>query len=311
MSKFVLDVSAIESISGDINSCSADLESVLSNVSSYDVSDSLEFNFEGAKGAIVSNLNESLNKIENTKGFIDKVVSEHTAVQNQFKFDAEAIISVSSKSDYGTENKAVNETSDSMGDNGSENSNEDYTVAYGDTLFNLAKKYNTSVAALAAVNGITDVNLIHVGQKLIIPNGNEQAVSQASSQNNVDSKDNSEIINKDGVSNSKIAGEVFKAEFTAYYPSDDPIEGGFQDCKGNPLNPENLTCAAPSNIPYGTKIKIDGTGTSYDGKIFTVTDRGGAIKIKDDGTYRIDILMSNNSECNDFGRRGGKITVLK
>ena len=43
-----------------------------------------------------------------------------------------------------------------------------YTVKRGDTLSAIAKKYGTTVKAIAAKNGIKNVNLIYVGQKLKI-----------------------------------------------------------------------------------------------------------------------------------------------
>ena len=44
-----------------------------------------------------------------------------------------------------------------------------YTVRAGDTLTSIAARYGTTVAAIAAANGIRNVNLIYVGQKLLIP----------------------------------------------------------------------------------------------------------------------------------------------
>ncbi|PSL40803.1 polysaccharide deacetylase family sporulation protein PdaB [Planomicrobium soli] len=44
-----------------------------------------------------------------------------------------------------------------------------YTVKAGDTLYSIAKKYNVTVAKLAAANKITNYNLIRVGQVLTIP----------------------------------------------------------------------------------------------------------------------------------------------
>ena len=55
-----------------------------------------------------------------------------------------------------------------------------YTVVRGDTLSAIAKKYNTTVDALAKLNNIKNVNLIYVGQKLII-SGAEASTASTSS----------------------------------------------------------------------------------------------------------------------------------
>lgn len=109
-------------------------------------------------------------------------------------------------------------------------------------------------------------------------------------------------------SKSSSGGKEVKAQFTAYYPSNSKMEGGYYDAQGKRLNPSKRTCAAPKSIPFGTKIKVQGTGTSCDGKTYTVTDRGGAIKIVN-GVYKIDILMKNASEANKFGRRNGTAII--
>ncbi len=44
-----------------------------------------------------------------------------------------------------------------------------YTVQRGDILYRIGKRYGVTVAALAAANGIVDVNRIKVGQVLVIP----------------------------------------------------------------------------------------------------------------------------------------------
>jgi hypothetical protein len=44
-----------------------------------------------------------------------------------------------------------------------------YTVQYGDTLSAIAGKYNTTVNAIAAANNISNINVIAVGQVLVIP----------------------------------------------------------------------------------------------------------------------------------------------
>jgi LysM repeat protein len=45
-----------------------------------------------------------------------------------------------------------------------------YTVLAGETLFSIARKLGVSSTALAELNGITNPNLIRVGQVLKVPN---------------------------------------------------------------------------------------------------------------------------------------------
>ncbi len=47
-----------------------------------------------------------------------------------------------------------------------------YTVKQGDTLFSIARQFNTSVQTLATANGLPNPNLIYVGQVLTIPDVN-------------------------------------------------------------------------------------------------------------------------------------------
>ncbi|MGQ9599023.1 MAG: LysM peptidoglycan-binding domain-containing protein [Anaerolineae bacterium] len=44
-----------------------------------------------------------------------------------------------------------------------------HIVRPGDTLYSIARRYGTTVWAIAAVNGLRDPNYIYVGQRLIIP----------------------------------------------------------------------------------------------------------------------------------------------
>lgn len=120
-------------------------------------------------------------------------------------------------------------------------------------------------------------------------------------------KDTDTVSRYNGKKESNVKNSV-KAKFTAYYPANNAMEGGFYDAQGNLLNPSNKTCAAPPNIPFGTKITIQDTGTSLDGSTYKVTDRGGAIKIKN-GVYHFDLLMSSNSECNRWGIKYGTAII--
>ena len=97
-------------------------------------------------------------------------------------------------------------------------------------------------------------------------------------------------------------GTTVKALFTAYYPAANALEGGFLDAQGNRLDPSKKTCAAPPSVAFGTKVTVQGTGTSLDGETYTVNDRGGAIQIEN-GVYHFDLLMRTNAECNSAARR--------
>ncbi len=46
-----------------------------------------------------------------------------------------------------------------------------YVVHAGDTLARIAARYGVTVQAIALANGITNINLIRVGQRLVIPGG--------------------------------------------------------------------------------------------------------------------------------------------
>jgi LysM repeat protein len=44
-----------------------------------------------------------------------------------------------------------------------------YVAQYGDTLYKLARRYGTTVEAIASANNIADPNVLRVGQRLVIP----------------------------------------------------------------------------------------------------------------------------------------------
>ncbi len=110
------------------------------------------------------------------------------------------------------------------------------------------------------------------------------------------------------VSTTVTGGKEVDAEFTAYYPSNDPMQGGYKAANGETLKPSSLTCAAPKEVAFNTKIQVKGTGTSRDGVVYRTNDRGSAIKIVN-GVYKIDLLMATKKEAYSFGRRRGKAVI--
>lgn len=108
-------------------------------------------------------------------------------------------------------------------------------------------------------------------------------------------------------------GKTVPALYTAYYPGPGR-EGGYYDCMGNGLratylNKGILECAAPKSVKLKSKIQIKGTGTSKDGKVYLVADRGGAINIVG-GVYHFDLLVSTKALANEWGKRRGKALLI-
>lgn len=120
-------------------------------------------------------------------------------------------------------------------------------------------------------------------------------------------------------------GKKVLALFTCYGPESNGqwkkpngtgvfADGGNADAA---LARRDLCCAGPSvfgngknaTYPFGTKIQIFGTGTDQDGKIYTVRDHGGAIKIVD-GVWHFDLLM-NATQRKAFGKHSGQAIILE
>lgn len=107
----------------------------------------------------------------------------------------------------------------------------------------------------------------------------------------------------------KSQGTPIKAELTAY--CDDPR---CSDQWGSKTAMQTRTrmgvIAAPKNIPLGSKMYIpELTNYKSDG-MFDVEDRGGAIKIKNDGTYVIDVWVPTYEEAQKFGRKKTTIYLV-
>lgn len=117
-----------------------------------------------------------------------------------------------------------------------------------------------------------------------------------------------------GTTVSEPQGREVPALFTAYYPANNSLQGGFNDCKGYPLQPNKQTAAAPKSVPYGSIMyikSIDGSGyQNYVGRPYVVTDRGGAIKIEN-GVYHFDLLHPDHESAYAFGKRTGRAIIVE
>ena len=89
MAVFLLETDSITSSNSSLNSLVSQLSSLSSTISGYDVSDDTGagFDFAGAKSKIASNVTACSTKIQNTIKLVEKVIEEHTNLQNSFKYD--------------------------------------------------------------------------------------------------------------------------------------------------------------------------------------------------------------------------------
>ena len=177
MNKFVLDCERVSQIGENITTTNTQMTEVASSVESYDTSESEEFDFSGAISAIASNLNMSAEKMQNTVILFNKVVEQHTSLQTSMKFET--------KSSTQTNN---------VGYAQSQTNNTEYkhNIRKGETLTSIAKAYGTTVSAIAAVNNIENVNLIHTGDTLTIPQAGNQNNNISDANNNISKTEETE-----------------------------------------------------------------------------------------------------------------------
>lgn len=119
-----------------------------------------------------------------------------------------------------------------------------------------------------------------------------------------------ENISKKSQENQHSVGIPIKAELTAY--CNDPRcseEWGSQTAMQTETRLGVI--AAPSNISLGSKIYIPELKNYKADGMFNVEDRGGAIKVKEDGTYIIDVWVSTYEEAEEFGRKKTTIYLVE
>ena len=138
--------------------------------------------------------------------------------------------------------------------------------------------------------------------------------SKTLSQTTVESKTveskKEETTSKQSQRNQEIKGKAIKAELTAY--SDDPRsseEWGSQTAMQT--HTRLGVIAAPKNVPLGSKMYIPELKNYKADGMFDVEDRGGAIKVKADGTYVIDVWVPTHKEALEFGRKKTTIYLIE
>jgi len=110
--------------------------------------------------------------------------------------------------------------------------------------------------------------------------------------------------------NQKPVGTPIKAELTAY-SNDSKCSDQWGSQTAMQTKTRLGVIAAPSNIPLGSKMYIPELESYKEDGMFDVEDRGGAIKIKEDGTYVIDVWVSTYEEAVEFGRKNTTIYLVE
>lgn len=104
--------------------------------------------------------------------------------------------------------------------------------------------------------------------------------------------------------------KAIRAELTAYC-NDPRCSAGWGSQTSMGTRTKLGVIAAPKDIPLGSKVYIpELTNIKSDG-IFDVEDRGGAIKVKADGTYVIDVWLPSYEEAVAFGRKTTTIYLVE
>lgn len=142
-----------------------------------------------------------------------------------------------------------------------------YRVEAGDTLGQLASRFDTTVELLAEANGIEDVNLIHVGQVLDIP---ESETGNGSS----DGSDGDDGDSNTGTTYTVQAGDTLGSIATRFETTVAIL------AQANRIENVNL-------IRVGQELDIPG-GADDGGNADNGTERGDPTLIADYGVYPVD-----------------------
>lgn len=157
-----------------------------------------------------------------------------------------------------------------------------HTVQKGDTLYNISKRYSTTVDQVKKWNNLSSTN-IKIGQKLSI--GSTAAASSAPAPKSNNSSVKKEIT-------------VKSTAYTAYCSGCSGITATGINLKKNPN--AKVIAVDPKVIPLGTKVYVEGYGEAVAG------DTGGAIK-----GNKIDVHMSTKQKAKNWGVRTVKVKILK
>lgn len=123
-----------------------------------------------------------------------------------------------------------------------------YVVRAGDSLSVIAKRYNVSMSELAALNNISNKNIVRIGQKLVLPGKIDLGAAAAKSQKSAEAK-------AEAISSGKVyvvvSGDCLSVIASKYGVSSDAIK------QANGMGSDRIIVGQKLNIPGGAVIKQD------------------------------------------------------
>lgn len=126
-------------------------------------------------------------------------------------------------------------------------------------------------------------------------NDMSQAKTENTTQNNI------KTISMEKKSSEEAKAKKINVELTAYC-NDEECSGEWGGITALGTETRVGVVAAPSSISLGSKLYIPELSYYKTDSVFDVEDRGGAVKIKDDGTYIIDVWFPTHEQVENFGR---------
>jgi murein DD-endopeptidase MepM/ murein hydrolase activator NlpD len=138
-----------------------------------------------------------------------------------------------------------------------------YTVAPGDTLGAIASRFGVTVDDLVAVNGITDPNLLAVGQVLTIPDGSGIAVAAAGT-SAVYSGPTGSVLARPGDTIARLATRY--AQDPAVVATLNAADSSARLFPGEPVSLPADAAAAKEPIYFGAVTAVDVTPSIIQGR---------------------------------------------
>lgn len=159
-----------------------------------------------------------------------------------------------------------------------------YTVKSGDTVANIADKFNDTVNGIAKRNNLSDADLIMVGQKLKVSNNDKASKTNMKTSTAIHNEhkdaivadtasnsDNNSDTSTDATSSATITPAAFQSQGVVYQNgkkwtyytgaafADGTTNHGGYDADGY------LIVAAPADVPFGTHVQTPlGEGVVHD-----------------------------------------------